>query len=73
VPINQSLTIFIQISNRNTKFIGAWMISFGLVSGGCMFSSQSKWGKEVKVMLSSQSMRMPWRHNNQPVILLSST
>jgi hypothetical protein len=23
VPINQSLTIFIQISNRNTKFIGA--------------------------------------------------
>jgi hypothetical protein len=29
-----------------------------------------KSGEEVKVMLPSQSMRMPWRHNNQPVIAI---
>ena len=38
-----------------------------LASGACMFSSQWKSNKEMKVMLPSQSMIMSWRQNNQPV------
>ncbi len=76
---NQSLTIFthyfsssyiIHIPNRNTKCYGTRMISFGFGLRGVHVFITLKSGKEVKVMVPSQSMRMPWRHNNQPVIVM---
>ena len=62
----------IHIPNRNTKIIGAWMISFGFGFGfrEVHVFITMKIGKEVKVMLPSQSMRMSRRHDNQPVIFI---
>ena len=76
---NQSLTSFthnfsssyiIHVPNRNTKFNGTQMISFGCGFRGVHVFITIKSGKEVKVMVPSQSMRMPWRYNNQPVIVI---
>jgi hypothetical protein len=76
---NQSLTIFthyfsssyiIHIPNRNTKCYGNRMISLGFGLRGVHVFITIKSGKEVKVMVPSQSMRMPWRYNNQPVIVI---
>ena len=74
VPIILSqcvLTIFHQdilftAQTETLNLLGPEWSVLVLVSGGCMFSSQLK----VAMMLPSQSMRMPWGHNNQPVIVI---
>ena len=74
VPIILSqcvLTIFHQdvlftAQTETSHLLGPEWSVLVLVSGGCMFSSQLK----VAMMLPSQSMRMPWGHNNQPVIVI---
>jgi hypothetical protein len=65
------LTIFNQdilftAQTETINLLGSEWSVLVLVSGGCMFSSQLK----VAVTLPSQSMRTPWKHNNQPVIVI---
>ena len=78
VPINLSqflLTTFHQVilftsQTETPNVMGLEWSVLDLFWGGFHVFITIKSGEGVKVMVPSQSTRMPWRHNNQPVIVI---